>query len=197
MYGIFKSPEEFLKTQTPEKFTAKDIEHAVWSTYNSSTFNFQQYLGVCHATGITGWESDLLLVSKSDYLTEVEVKISVADFKREFTAKAKKHECIKQGKTGRRAQGIISRYYFAIPSDLWVKIHDMIPEEYGIIVVYKRHSRTKLPLAHVVRHSKRFDARKVTEKEKQKIILANYYHYHARKIKMYLQGLDKPVQQEG
>jgi hypothetical protein len=130
-------------------------------------------------------------------LTEIEVKISVTDFKREFTAKAKKHELIKQGKNGRRSQGIISRFYFAIPSDLWVKIHDMIPEEYGIIVVHKRDARTKLPLAHVVRHSKRFDVRKVNEKEKQKIILANYYHYHARRMKIYLAGLDKSAAQEG
>ena len=43
------------------------------------------------------WESDMLIKTRSGYLYEVECKISLADFKNDFTHKRQKHELLKTG----------------------------------------------------------------------------------------------------
>ena len=43
------------------------------------------------------WESDMLIKTRSGYWYEVECKISLADFKNDFTHKRQKHELLKTG----------------------------------------------------------------------------------------------------
>lgn len=70
-------------------------------------------------------ECDILMVSKNNYLSEIEIKVSVEDFKKDFS---KKH----QHKDKR-----IKYQYFAIPYDLKDNLINLISENFGILLVKK------------------------------------------------------------
>lgn len=71
-------------------------------------------------------ETDLLIVSKSGYATEIEIKISIADLK----ADKKKWHQHKSNK--------IKFLYFAIPEKLKEKALPLIPEHAGLICVREK-----------------------------------------------------------
>lgn len=77
--------------------------------------------------GLNLHEVDLLVVSKSGYCTEVEIKISVQDLKADLK---KEH--------GHRSNKI-KYFYFAVPEELKDKALDLIPERAGLIIV-KAHT---------------------------------------------------------
>lgn len=78
---------------------------------------------------ILGWEADLLVLNTNKRLEEIEIKISVADFKKEFKDKAKKHEKLKAGRS------TLTRYWFAVPSTLVPLVKDLVPEYAGLLAV--------------------------------------------------------------
>jgi hypothetical protein len=55
----------------------------------------------CHFAGA---EADLLVLRPSGWLEEIEVKVSLADYRREFKTKADKHERLQNGKPHYRAR---------------------------------------------------------------------------------------------
>lgn len=71
-------------------------------------------------------ECDLLIVSKAGYCTEVEIKISAADLKKDLS-KGHKHKSNK-----------IKYLYFAIPSYL-ANYVEFIPVNAGIFVITSKH----------------------------------------------------------
>lgn len=111
------------------------------------------------------WESDLLVVNRSGYCDEVEIKISAADFRREFTAKADKHRKLIHGVPprtkpddplntdlweargqsefyrwhgddwGRCETHHVRRFWFAMPFDLARKLVGEIPDYAGLLSV--------------------------------------------------------------
>ena len=92
---------------------------------------------------INGWEADILIVQESGRVYEIEVKVSVADFRREFEVRTKraKHEALKTGRHPERAYRdpiTLSRFYFAMPRDIYERVKDEIPEYAGVITVEKR-----------------------------------------------------------
>lgn len=92
----------------------------------ASHFGVRQSLIVPNVSwGFHLHECDLLIVSKSNYLTEVEIKTSRADLVRD---KHKRH--------GHRSNRI-RRLFFAIPRDLEKDI-EHIPERAGILAVEKK-----------------------------------------------------------
>ena len=93
----------------------------------------------CHFAGA---EADVLVLRPSDWLEEIEIKISVADFKREWETKAGKHRVLTGGNArntwpggGEMVMAVtphkIRRFWFAIPLDLWPKIGPMLPAHVG------------------------------------------------------------------
>lgn len=68
-------------------------------------------------------ECDMLSVSKKMFLREVEIKVSVSDFKADFK---KKHN----------HGGNIKQFYYAVPYYILSKIEKDIPENAGILVAY-------------------------------------------------------------
>jgi len=68
------------------------------------------------------YEADLLIITRSDYLYEVEIKISKYDLKKDLE-KRHKHDNRK-----------VSRVFFAVPESL-LRNKGMIPEYAGILVV--------------------------------------------------------------
>ena len=71
--------------------TTKEVHEAVRTFF----WNYDYKLLNCY---IFNWESDFFAISKSDYSVEVEVKVSRADFKKDFTHKTDKHNMFKRHK---------------------------------------------------------------------------------------------------
>lgn len=74
-------------------------------------------------------EADVLALSASGYLTEVEIKISVADFRRD-AAKAK-HSPRWHTRTD-----LVSAFYYAMPEMMWPKVEtEFASDRAGLILV--------------------------------------------------------------
>jgi len=103
-----------------DKITTLEIEARL-----AGHFNYRQNLIVPNISwGMNIHECDLLIVTKSGYATEVEIKISKGDLKKDAE---KKHN--HEDRYNR-----IRRLYFAIPESLTDCI-EFIPERAGIIVL--------------------------------------------------------------
>lgn len=46
---------------------------------------------------LPGWEADLLIIKRSGWAEEIEIKVSASDFRAEWMSKAAKHEDLQQG----------------------------------------------------------------------------------------------------
>jgi len=100
-----------------------DIEIAV-----AQYFGYRQNLVVPNVSwGLGLHECDLLMLSKNGYLTEVEIKTSVADLKQDLK---KEHE---------HRSKKVKQLYFAVPSKL-AKHYEYIPRRAGILVVNSKHN---------------------------------------------------------
>lgn len=71
--------------------TTKEVHYAIRSFFGNHDFKLLN-------TFIFAWESDFFAISKSGYSVEVEVKVSKADFRKDFTHKTDKHELFKRHK---------------------------------------------------------------------------------------------------
>jgi len=105
---------------------ARDIEIAV-----ANYFNYRVNLIVPNVYWGMGLnhEADLLILSKAGYATEVEIKVSRADLKRDAD-KAHGHE-----------GAIIKALWFAVPMVLTDFALAHIPEESGLLMVWERPRR--------------------------------------------------------
>lgn len=68
---------------------------------------------------VFGWESDMLIKTRSGYWYEVECKISFADFKNDFKHKRQKHELLKNGDEKHRRPNY---FYYCVPWYLSEKV---------------------------------------------------------------------------
>lgn len=116
--------------------------------------------------GLLTHECDILVVRPSGIAIEIEIKISVADFKKDLT---KRHH----HKEGRNR---ISEFYYAMPKNIYEKVKDLINENAGILVCekYMHESYSHQPYEEVfiktIRNAKKIpNARKLTEKEMLKV----------------------------
>ncbi len=103
-----------------KKYTAADLELAL-----VILINVRKYVCVC--TNISwGWlwqhEADVLSVDSDNRVTEYEIKVSVADLKKDFE-KSHGHRDKKVG-----------RLYYVISEPVWQKAGEVIPKQYGVIV---------------------------------------------------------------
>lgn len=102
------------------KITTLEIEARI-----AGHFDYRQNLIVPNISwGMNIHECDLLVVSKSGYATEVEIKISKADLKKDALKKHNHEDRLNR----------IRRLYFAIPESLRDCI-EFIPERAGILIL--------------------------------------------------------------
>lgn len=78
------------------------------------------------------WENDMLIKTRSGYWYEVECKISLADFKNDFTHKRQKHELLKMGDEKHRRPNY---FYYCVPWYLSEKVLPLLPDYAGLIVL--------------------------------------------------------------
>lgn len=133
-----------------------EVALARWLDYRANLIVPNVYWGL---TGLH--ECDLLVVSKAGYLTEIEIKVTVADLRAD-KKKWHGHESMR-----------IKRLFFALPEKLEHRI-DLVPERAGIILVrpiptgkgkYPYHPRCR-----EIRAAKRNPgAGKITDAERYKI----------------------------
>jgi hypothetical protein len=76
---------------------AKDVLRAVCCTYDGR-FNPLRNICVPNSTNVSRWESDLLVIRPTGWVDEVEIKVTVSDFRAELRNKWEKHLSLRQGK---------------------------------------------------------------------------------------------------
>lgn len=107
-----------VELQAKHKFRTPEMEIAV-----ANYFNFRRNLIVPNVSyGMLDYEADMVIVSNAGYATEVEIKVSASDLKKD-AKKSHKHR-----------NKIIHKLYFAIPEYLEKYIDD-IPSKAGILLV--------------------------------------------------------------
>ena len=127
--------------------TTQEIEYRIANYYG-----FRQNLIVPNVSwGLLKHEADLLILSKNNYLTEVEIKISKSDLIADLK---KKHQ---------HKSNIIKYLYFAIPEKLKEYI-SYIPEQAGIYIIEQNGKVNKLRNA-----KENINIRKLKEEEKYNI----------------------------
>lgn len=107
--------------------------------------------------GLSGMhECDLFIINSSGFCTEVEIKISLADFKKDFE---KKHD---------HSDERIKNFYYAFPHIIYNKnkefIDKMVPDHAGILIVDNK-TNVKIIKANKSNNV----ARKLTDKEILKV----------------------------
>lgn len=114
-------------------YTEKNIRRVLNAQYLSNP----RYL--LHNLYVFGWESDFLVSTKAMYWYEVEIKISLSDFKRDFEKRGK-HEILRTGGMfgcfdGRNWAEQKRPHYFSYcaPEDLAKIIEPDIPDYAGLI----------------------------------------------------------------
>jgi len=127
--------------------TAREVLLALCGHGSNCLWNPTRLVAVPNTTQLVGWEADLLLLFPSGWVWEVEIKVSVSDFRREFRTKESKHltleagvRMIDLGRGGRphlvrHANKHVGRYYFAMPKAVYDKVEAEIPAYAGVIVL--------------------------------------------------------------
>lgn len=145
--GIRKTSEKHLPIKTP------DVELAVVQHYD-----YRKYLIVPNISwGFLNHEADLLIVSKSNYCTEVEIKVSKSDFLNDFK---KPHQHISR---------YVKYFYYAMPHSLYEKVKDQIPTHAGVITCdYDYRGRVRARIEKMAVADKK--AQVLTTDEVQKVL---------------------------
>ena len=136
------------------------------------------------------WEMDLAILHPSGYLDEVEIKVSRADFLRDFKTKAHKHECLLRGVPklgwGKEIEGylydwdqitphIVRRFWFAMPVELAEKCEPDVPAHCGLIAVTPRGTSIQIiRKAENLKHGA-----KLTDAQTKKLLRCAYFKYWA------------------
>ncbi|MDY4011348.1 MAG: MmcB family DNA repair protein [Fusobacterium gastrosuis] len=119
-----------------EKITTSQMELLVYEYFEKSSLvvvpRFDSMNGCRYEDKTSIWgtryerivnhECDILSVSKKLFLREIEIKVSVSDFKADFK---KKHQHLDEN---------IKHFYYAVPDYILDKIKPLVPENAGILV---------------------------------------------------------------
>lgn len=125
-------------------------------------FNHLQYLIVPNCY-FGGGEMDLLLISKSRQVTEVEIKVSLSDWQND----------VKKDKWKSEERSKVSRFFYAVPYDLVGQIPSWVPASAGILVVSPTGGVT------VWKRAKKVSKYRVSRKEVSLLMRRIYCRYWA------------------
>ncbi len=123
---------------------------------------------------VFGWESDMLIKTRSGYWYEVECKISLADFKNDFTHKRQKHELLKNGDEKRRRPNF---FYYCVPWYLSAKVYPLLPDYAGLVVLTEDGRLKEVKRTPMLHNNKYTD-------EELKLCDKFYYAYRNWKLAM-------------
>lgn len=118
---------------------------------------------------VDGGRADLVFVSKAGYLTEIEIKVSHADWNADRSklkfARPRPH---------------VARFFYAVPDVLAKSIPDWVPDYAGILEirggVFADH-------AHELRAAKRLKALKLPEHWERALVENTYHRYWRQQLR--------------
>ncbi len=108
-----------------------------------------------------GHESDMLIITKSNYMYEIEIKISVPDFRKD---KDKRKWQWIDPETGFYSSKI-KYFYYAMPDYIYEKVKGEVPEFAGVLIVRLINTGGELAIIQVKEPAKIKKHRKLTDKE--------------------------------
>jgi hypothetical protein len=129
------------KTKEPE-VKSKPISTAEIEIAVAKMFNIRTHIIVPNISwGFHfGHEMDLFVLTKSNLVKEVEIKISVSDFRADFK------------KWHQHKSKYVKEFYYAFPKELYDKVKDEVPEHAGIIIC-DRYANGRI-YARIVKNAK-------------------------------------------
>jgi hypothetical protein len=144
-------------------------------------FNYRRFVAVENVSwGLSAWEADLLVCSASGYLYEVEIKISIADLKRDRNKRRWRYGDPNQD----RSYGLprIRGMWFAMTPEVWAHKDAIsaVPEKCGVIVV-DINAEQLWERCHVARACKRLPADKLTTAQQFQLARLVVMRYWSRK----------------
>ena len=99
----------------------------------------------CNNRSALPYECDVIVIDQQRYIHELEIKLSIADYRREFLNKDRKHNALMQAMEGKRRSGTPNTFTFVtagfIPQD--------IPAYAGLITI-KRGKNAWVPVVRVL-----------------------------------------------
>jgi len=110
------------------KLTEATIQESLKLTFSQPRFLLKNLY-------VFGWESDFLILTKSGYWYETEIKISRADFKNDFKHKEDKHNKALSNKENNHKPNYFS---YGVPENM-ISL-DEVPEYAGLIYIYENGS---------------------------------------------------------
>ena len=118
----------------PVQWTEKLMQQKLQSYRSTARYVLQNLY-------VFGWESDILFLSRTGFWTEIEIKISRADFKADLKNKAGKHSAL----TDPSVMTKPNQFFYAVPEGLLTP--EEIPEYAGLLTVGQRwqNARTVKP----------------------------------------------------
>jgi hypothetical protein len=128
-----------------------------------------------------GGQADLIVLTPSNYLTEIEIKVTLADWN---------HDRHKEKWKGQRKH--VSRFFYAVPESLADKAPEWIPIEAGILAVQSGLGKR----IRTVRDAKRIKADPVSESEVRRMYEACYFRYWRERL-IHLPRLTANIALEG
>ena len=110
------------------KFTSGLIENEITKS-PGGIFSRRKYICLPNAYWGLGFqhEIDLLVISSSGLAYEIEIKISVVDFRNDKDKRKWQPHSNDMAK--------LAGFFYVLPKDIYDKVKDEIPEEHGVIVL--------------------------------------------------------------
>lgn len=152
--------------------TKKKKEPIVWTEerMQERLHNFRSNLRyILKNLYVFGWESDLLFLSTSGIWTEIEIKVSRADFLADLRNKTEKHEILKDTQNRMKP----NRFFYAVPEGLVQP--EEVPEYAGLIWVTEWFS-----VQTVIKIAPQLHRTKITPEE---LKLADKFYYNMKAAK--------------
>jgi hypothetical protein len=114
---------------------------------------------------VDGGLADLAVITRSGYLTEIEVKISRSDWKADAAkdkwAKPRPH---------------VARFFYAVPEALAKEIPEWVPAHAGVLAVYQPHPDSS-DYCREIRPARRFRADKMTDRHMRTLFESAYSRF--------------------
>ena len=114
-----------MKKDNPKALTENKIANIIAAYYDYG----KSIILPNYASGLTGWEADVIILRETGWAEEVEIKTSLSDFKAEFKNKIEKHKKLMSTKH------YCKKFWFAMPQELAAKAIDLIPEYAGLYAI--------------------------------------------------------------
>lgn len=123
------------------------------------------------------FECDFAMITRAEYLTEFEIKLSLGDYKQDFYKQnlfGNKHELLSKEVPLHNKP---SRFYFVIPRELIKKIEYQLPKYAGLIEFYRRkcYRGKRYLFLSIIKNAPRLHNRKISKKYIDEI--KNIYRY--------------------